>query len=1064
MLQATTFETIPGPRPRPIIGNLPDVLRHPTMVQGLMHVAARYGPFFRLELIGDPLLVASGYECSHELCDDDRFEKALGRPVLVAREFVHDALFTAYSDEPNWKKAHNILLPNFAYHAMRDYHSMMESIAVQLLHKWEMAAAEDKEVDVTADMTRLTFDTIGLCGFDCRFNSFERSTPHPFVESLTAVMDELQRRVTRPDVINRLMNAVDTRFNDHMGRINRFVDDVIAERRKSGDGHQRDLLACMLQSVDRETGEKLDDLNIRYQVLTFLVAGHDSTSGLLAFALYLLIKHPAVLERACAEVDEVLGSDTTRLPDYATVGRLRYVDQIIKETLRLWPTAPGFARKARQDDVIANRYRVRKGEPILHLSIMVHRDPRVWGDDADQFNPDHFSPEREAALPPDCFKPFGTGPRGCIGQQFALQESKLVLALLLQRFQFVDSLRYQLQVRQALFIRPGDFRVRLRVRQERRVTSRPAAETPVSAPVAGPSGQAPLGTTLLVLYGSNMGTCEGVARRMAQEAQGRGIETSVAPLDSLVGRLPEHGNLLVVCSSYNGTPPDNAAQFCQWIQSDALRPGALSGLRYAVLGCGHHDWAATYQKIPRLIDARLEALGAVRLVPRGEADGGGDFDADVERWGYQAWHTLAQSLGMAASPAPAVKTGLEVEVIDDCPPNPFVASFDARTMVVVENREMLGAGADRSVRHIEIALPEGVHYTTGDHLGVIPENDAALVQRAADRFNMSRDTRLRLKADGDAATFLPTGQVVSAFHLLTQYVELQDVATRRDILTLAGFCTSARERDALNTLAQDDQYTPQVLLRRRSILDLLEDFPSCDLPFARFLDMLPSLRPRYYSISSSPLFANRICSITVGVLKAPALSGHGQYVGTCSSWLAERPRGSTIHAFVRDNGSSFRLPRSPQTPIVMVGPGTGVAPFRGFLQERAVQMARGQKLGDALLFFGCRSKNDHLYEHELNACKSSAHTVVVVAYSRAEGQPKTYVQNRIVEEAERVWTLLSQGAVVYVCGEARRMAPEVRRAFMKVHQTKTGGDEAAAEQWLNDLVAAERYLEDVWPG
>jgi cytochrome P450/NADPH-cytochrome P450 reductase len=270
-------------------------------------------------------------------------------------------------------------------------------------------------------------------------------------------------------------------------------------------------------------------------------------------------------------------------------------------------------------------------------------------------------------------------------------------------------------------------------------------------------------------------------------------------------------------------------------------------------------------------------------------------------------------------------------------------------------------------------------------------------------------------------------------------------------------------RPRLAALTEDARYRDDVMGGRRSVLDLLEEYPACQLPFSAYLDMLPPLRPRYYSISSSPLHDARRCSVTVAVVAGQARSGRGRFEGVCSTHLARHGEGGVVHAFVKDTHSAFRLPEDPATPIVMIGPGTGLAPFRGFLQERAALRAGGQRIGPALLFFGCRHpEQDFIYAGELRAFAEAGVTELMPCFSRVPDRPRVYVQDAVRERQDAVWKLLQAGAVVYVCGDATRMAPDVRAAFVAMHQAKTGGSAAQAEAWLDDLTARGRYLVDVW--
>jgi cytochrome P450 / NADPH-cytochrome P450 reductase len=460
------LEPIPQPPGKFILGNLLE-LESGAAIQDLMRLAREYGPIYQLSFPGDrQLVVVSGFQLVDELCDQSRFDKKIGGGLQNVRAFAGDGLFTAYTQEPNWRKAHNILLPYFGMRAMPDYLPKMVEIAKQLRGKWERLNP-DEEVDVPADMTRLTLDTIGLCGFDYRFNSIFRETPHPFVQAMLNALQESQQRMQRLPIQDRLMIQKHRQFQADIEFMNEMVDRIIKERKERQEqaADKKDLLEFMLTGVDKESGEKLDDTNIRYQMITFLIAGHETTSGLLSFALYFLLKHPSVLAKAYEEVDRVLGTDPTIPPTFAQVHQLEYVTQILKESLRLWPTAPGISLYPYEDEtVIGGKFLVRKEQGLMVLTSMLHRDKSVWGEDAEEFKPEHFSPEAEQALPANAYKPFGNGQRACIGRTFAMQEATLVLGMILQRFQLIDHKHYELKIKQTLTVKPEDFTIQVKPR------------------------------------------------------------------------------------------------------------------------------------------------------------------------------------------------------------------------------------------------------------------------------------------------------------------------------------------------------------------------------------------------------------------------------------------------------------------------------------------------------------------------------------------------------------------------------------------------------------------------
>ncbi|MBP2368088.1 bifunctional cytochrome P450/NADPH--P450 reductase [Pseudonocardia parietis] len=1060
-------DAVPGPRPLPLIGNALDVPAGRT-IQALMELTRRYGPIMRLRTPEGDRYVVSGLDMVNDLCDDARFTKLVGGGQRILRSrFTSAGLFTADTDDPLWRSAHDILLPSFSTRAMRGYLPQMIDIAQQLMLKWERTNPGEP-VDVTADTTRLTLDTIALCGFGYRFNSFYRETNHPFVDAMLGVLAESQARTRMPPALVRARRGAEHRFARDLALLTGTVGTILDDRRRSADPGD-DLLAHMLTGTDKQ-GRQLPDHNIVSQCITFLVAGHETTSGLLSFAIAYLIKHPDVVARAQQEVDRVLGTDPGVEPSAEMLGRLTYVRQILDETLRLWPTAPAFTRRPYADDTVGG-HPMARGTAIIALTPMLHRLPEVWGPDAERFDPDHFAPDRRDAIPPNAFKPFGSGQRACIGRQFAMQEAVLVLGMLLQRFELVDHTGYRLKIKEALTLKPEGLTVTLRPRSGRTSGAGPAAvlATPAAAPAAAPATGDRHGTPLLVLFGSNLGTAEDVAGRIARDAIDRGYSARTAPLDSATRDLPTAGAVVIVSASYNGTPPDNAAGFCTWLRETATPAGAAAGVRYTVFGCGNRDWASTYQAVPTLIDDRLAALGGTRVHPRGEGDARGDFDGQYAAWYGDLWDDLGTALGLGGrdAAAPAAGPRLRLEYENRRASAPVVRSYRSVPALVRANRELTSGAGDRSVRHLEIELPAGTTYATGDHLGVLPRNDTALVRRVLTRFGLDPGTYVTVAATGAAPTHLPTGEPYPLLAVLAGCVELQDPAGRAGIAALAAHLPPGPERTGLDGLVGTDEasrarYREQVALPRRSLLDLLEFHPSSTLPFDAFLDALPPLRPRYYSISSAPETEPHP-SVTVGVLEGPARSGDGVHRGVCSTHLRDTAPGGTVFVLVREPSIAFRPPENPHRPMIMVGAGTGMAPFRGFCQERTSLQERGVPVAESLLVLGCRDPHDDLlYADELRVFADAGVARLLPACSRVPGHPHRYVQHVLVAQAQQVWEFLERDAVVYVCGNAATMAPAVRAALVEVFRDRTGAGAPQGEAWLAGLRASGRYLEDIW--
>ncbi len=391
MASTNRLSPIPHPPTKPVVGNMLS-LDSTAPVQNLARLAKELGPIFWLDMMGAPLVIVSGHDLVDELSDEKRFDKAVRGPLRRVRAIGGDGLFTADTTEPNWSKAHNILLQPFGNRAMQSYHPSMVDIAEQLVKKWERLNA-DEEIDVVHDMTALTLDTIGLCGFDYRFNSFYRRDYHPFVESLVRSLETIMMIRGLP-LENLWMQKRRRDLAADVAFMNKMVDEIVAERRKNADAadDKKDMLGAMMTGVDRSTGEQLDDVNIRYQINTFLIAGHETTSGLLSCTLYALLKHPDVLKKAYEEVDRVLGPDINARPTYQQVTQLTYITQILKEALRLWPPAPAYGISPLKDETIGGKYKLKKNTFITVLVLALHRDPSVWGPNPDAFDPGEFQP------------------------------------------------------------------------------------------------------------------------------------------------------------------------------------------------------------------------------------------------------------------------------------------------------------------------------------------------------------------------------------------------------------------------------------------------------------------------------------------------------------------------------------------------------------------------------------------------------------------------------------------------------------------------------------------------
>ncbi|CAL9369739.1 bifunctional cytochrome P450/NADPH--P450 reductase [Streptomyces eurythermus] len=1027
-----------------------------TPIQQVMGLMREHGPVLVRRLHGRDALFVADTDLVADLADEERFAKHVGPALENVREFAADGLFTAYNDEPNWAKAHDILMPAFALGSMRTYHPVMLKVARRLIDSWDRAARDGRPVDVPDDMTRMTLDTIGLAGFDYDFGSFERAEPHPFVESMVRCLEWSMTRLARtPDGDH---TAADAAFRADADYLARVVDDVIAARTGTDQSGAQDLLGLMLSAPHPADGTTLDPANIRNQVITFLIAGHETTSGAMSFALYYLAKHPAVLRLVQREADALWGDAPDPEPTYDDIGRLTYTRQVLNEALRLWPTAAAFSRHAREDTLLGGRLPLRAGQAVTVLTPMLHRQT-VWGDNPELFDPERFTPEAEAARPVHAYKPFGTGERACIGRQFALHEATMLLALLVHRYRLHDHAGYRLTVKETLTLKPEGFTLTL---TPRTAADRAHAPLPGTAPAPAQDTPAPdtlparvrPGTRALFLHGSNYGTCRDFAARLADEAAAVGCATEVAALDAYADGLPTDRPVIITAASYNGRPTDDATAFTAWLDGTP----DLTGVTYAVLGVGDRNWAATYQQVPTRVDARLAELGATRLTERAAADASGDLTGTVREFTDRLRTALLTQYG---DPDAGTGTPEEpahayaVRTLTGGPLDALAERHGLVPMTVTEAHDLTAPGHPRTKRFLRIALPEGVTYRTADHLTVLPANAPELVDRAVAAFGLDADAVLDIRATRPRRDNIAVDRPLTVRELLTHHVELQERPTDRQRALLAEANPCPPERAALAALPGDDP---------RTLLELAEDHPALRgaLAWPVLLDLLTPLRPRHYSISSAPAADARHADLMVSVLDAPARSGRGRYRGTGSGHLASLRPGDTVYARVQPCREAFRVDGS--APVVMVAAGTGLAPFRGAVADRLAALRAGAELPPALLYFGCDAPDaDFLHADELRAAERAGAIALRPAFSAAPVNGAAFVQHRIAAEADEVWRLLSAGARVYVCGDGARMAPGVREAFRTLYREHTpDADAAQAERWLDALVADGRYVEDVY--
>ncbi|KAK1580158.1 cytochrome P450 [Colletotrichum navitas] len=1081
-----TTEEVPIPEPwgLPILGHIAEFTPESTM-KDVLRLADTFGEVYRLRFPGGKTMcLFSTNALINELCDESRFKKTLNNVVGELRKIANDGLFTANIDEPNWGIAHRILIPAFGPVTIRGMFDEMVDLASQMALKWARHGPSTP-IMVTDDFTRLTLDTIALCSMGFRFNSFYREELHPFLKAMSDALTECGNRDRRPGFANYILWGTQQKFYADIDLLRKTAEEVLNSR-KEHPSTRKDLLSAMLNGVDPKTGQKMTDTSIIDNLITFLIAGHETTSGLLSFVFYQLLQNPAAYRKAQQEVDEVIGQGPITIHH---LSKLPYLNAILRETLRLSSTVPAFGIEAKEETLIAGKYRVKKGEPLVAVLGKAHVDPVVYGDDAKEFKPERMLDENFERIQkefPNSWKPFGNGLRGCIGRPFAWQEALLAVAMLLQNFNFtMNDPNYQLEISETLTIKPKGFYMRAALRHgmsptelEQRLMGkgsnkttlpfRPSAQTN-GHPTNGSKETDVGGIPISIYYGSNSGTCEALAQRLATDATARGFNaTTVEPLDTARENLPKNQPTVIITASYEGHPPDNAAHFVAWLES--LKAQELSNVPYAVFGCGHQDWVQTFHRVPKLVDTIMEERGANRVAPMGLTNAADrDMFSDFEAWEDKfLWPALTEKYDVTeAHNANGSSSGLVVQISN---PRTSTLRQDVEEAVVVEEKTLTAAGAAPK-KHMDIQLPPGMAFRAGDYLAVLPLNPQESIERVFHRFQLARDACLTIS--GDKHTPLPINRTVSAYEILSAYVELGQPATKRNVLSLLEAAEDGETIEKLEQLA-GAEYQAEITQKRVTILDLLERFPSIALTIGTFLSMLPPMRVRQYSISSSPLRNPSQATLTYSVLSGPSLSGQARYVGVATSYLAGLKAGDKLHVAVRPSHTAFHLPLQPEkTPLVLVAAGSGIAPFRGFVQERAAMLAAGRAVAPALLFYGCREPGvDDLYRQELDVWEGMGAVAVRRAYSRAaeESEGCRYVQHRLYHDKKDVAGLWAQGAKLFVCG-TRDVGRAVEEACVRIileSAKEEGGqpelrdlDYEGAKKWFEGI-RNERYATDVF--
>ncbi|CAL4947577.1 unnamed protein product [Urochloa decumbens] len=591
---------------------------------------------------------------------------------------------------------------------------------------------------------------------------------------------------------------------------------------------------------------------------------------------------------------------------------------------------------------------------------------------------------------------------------------------------------------------------------------------------------------LLVLYASQTGNAMDAAERVGREAERGGCPAvDVLSMDSFdPSRLPrERFVVFVVSTTGQGDPPDSMKGFWRHLLRKDLGAQWLEGVHHAVFGLGDSGYQK-YNFAAKKLDRRLSHLGAEQVVEIGLGDdqhpsGVSDInDPNSSTLGDPKVHVIYYSsnevpqdsilsernklINRARSMSPAL------QFHDDGGP-PYM-------LQMVTNQCLTKEGSDRDVRHFELEDPSSaISYKTGDALEILPSQDPSAVNAFIERCNLNPDCYITIQAKngdkiskGSIASSLMDRIKLKTFVALT--MDIASASPRRYFFeVMSFFATAEHEKEKLQYFAspegRDDLYRYNQK-ESRTVLEVLEDFPSVQMPFEWLVQLTPPLKKRAFSISSSPLAHPNQIHLTVSIVSWLTPFKRKRH-GLCSTWLAgfNPSKDNLIPCWIRHGSLP---PPHPSVPLVLIGPGTGCAPFRAFVEERAAQVA-AEPTAPVLFFFGCRNQdNDFLYKdfwlthaQDEGVLSSKRGGGLFVAFSRDQPQ-KVYVQHKIKEQSARVWNLLLSGAAIYIAGSSTKMPADVTAALEEVICREHGVKKEDASKWLRDLERAGRFNIETW--
>jgi NADPH-ferrihemoprotein reductase len=621
-----------------------------------------------------------------------------------------------------------------------------------------------------------------------------------------------------------------------------------------------------------------------------------------------------------------------------------------------------------------------------------------------------------------------------------------------------------------------------------------------------------VGKKIVIFWGSQSGTSERFAQRLSRELRLKlDLESLVADIsdydvESIALLTKDHLAIFLLSTYGEGDPSDNAATFWDWLRGPSIDPETFRNLNYMAFGLGNSSYVS-YNRVVDVVVQRLNDGGAQVLAEPGRAD---DAKSETEEH-FLSWKDSTISIlskryqidifHRPVEPSLSVVHDPSLDVQDlylgqPLPQGHQTGCSTVATLPIRAHRELLHQTTNRNCLHLEIDLSKHpkIAYKTGDHLGIFASNSDTEVDAIIDAMALQERRHLPVliqSTEAGAKVNLPSPTTIDA--LLRYYLEICAPVSRDTMQSLKPYAPSTKAAQLLDALSQDQSSYSDFLATNHMTMgrmlrlgSLADDTPRIwsKLNMAHLLDLIPRMQPRYYSISSSSVVTPRFAHLTI--LVSPSALPRSKSVtipGLATNYLLERTKDMSIgrsqfthgenitlplmpmnHIFAFTRRSKFKLPLSHSCPIVMVAAGTGIAPFRAFIQERAQVKNGGRVVGEMLLFFGCHHpENDCIYDDEFREHQGRLgdKLTIIHAFSRLNPHSKIYVQDKVLEHGAKVMNLIDDGATMYVCGRTD-MARDVAKAARELRMTAEPCTMSEAESWVNAMKKTRKWQEDVW--